>query len=132
MHTTTHADNSDRVTAPAVPDRSRALFRTMQIVWYAFAALEALLALRFLLRLFAANPAAGFTDFIYSLSGPFVAPFRAVFPATVSEGYVFEWGTLLAIAVYALVARGLFALLSGSRPVSEREAHQSLKHADTL
>lgn len=135
MHTITHSDHvtAGRVqTAAIVPDRSKALFWTLQVVWYAFAALEAVLAVRFLLRLFAANPNAGFTDFIYSLSAPFIAPFRTVFPASVSEGYVFEWGTLLAIAVYALIARGLFALLSGSRPVSEQEAHQTLKQTDTL
>src|SRR5438067_2442312 len=79
-----------------------------EIVWYLAGLLELLLLFRFALKLLGANPAAGFTDFIYRISYPFVAPFINVFtptavPGTV-PGSIFEWTTLLAMLVYWLVA----------------------------
>jgi len=71
------------------------------------------LALRFFLKLAAANEGNGFVDFIYGLSGPLVAPFEGIFSsrAAGSDG-VFEPAVLFAIAVYALVAILAVALVS--------------------
>jgi hypothetical protein len=89
--------------------------------------LEALLAFRFLLRLFAANPAAGFTDFIYDATRPFVSPFTAVFNVTrVEGGSVFEWTTLLAMLVYWLLAWAVIRLFLMGRPISKDEAADHL------
>lgn len=101
---------------------SRPLYRGTQVVWYVLGLLEVLLALRFLLRLTAANPAAGFTDFVYSMTAPLIAPFAAVFPATAVEGNVFEWSTLLAMLVYWLAAWAIVKLFLMGRPVSDTEA----------
>ena len=105
---------------------TKPLYRGTQIVWYVLGILEALLAFRFFLRLFSANPAAGFTDFIYSVTQPFVAPFQAVFGSTRVEGSVFEWTTILAAFVYYLIAWAVVRLFLMGKPVSSEEADEKL------
>ena len=97
-----------------------------QIVWYLFSLLEILLVFRFLLKLTAANPVAGFTSFIYNVTWPFVAPFVSVFSRTTIENSVFEWTTLLALFVYWIVAMGIVRLLVMSKTTSTPEAASKL------
>jgi len=78
--------------------------RLTQIVYLVFGVIEALILIRFALKLLAANPDAAFTSFIYQLSGPFVAPFQGVFPSPATQSSVFELASLLAIIVYMLLA----------------------------
>jgi hypothetical protein len=101
---------------------TKPLYRGTQIVWYILGILEALLAFRFILKLLGANPAAGFTNFIYSVTYPFAAPFLAVFRITKVEGNVFEWTTLLAMLVYWLIAMAIVKLFLMGRTVSTPEA----------
>ncbi len=105
---------------------TRPLYRGTQIVWYLLGILEAMLAFRFFLKLFAANPSAGFSHFIYSITQPFVAPFLNVFRITRVEGSVFEWTTILAMLVYWLIAWAILRLLTMGKPVSELEAEEKL------
>ncbi|MDP2599048.1 MAG: YggT family protein [Candidatus Liptonbacteria bacterium] len=109
---------------------TRPLFRGVQIVDYLFGLLEVFLVFRFFLRLAGANPGAGFTDFVYSVSWPFVAPFFAVFRLTVVEGNVIEWTTILAIIVYWLVSIGIKRLLVMSKSVSTPEAAAKLEEKE--
>lgn len=102
--------------------RTKPLYRGTQVVWYIFGLLEALLAFRFVLKLLGANPAAGFTSFIYGVTYPFVAPFIAVFRPTRVQGSVFEWTTLLAMFVYWLIALAIIKLFVMSKSVSTSEA----------
>ncbi|HVX93202.1 MAG TPA: YggT family protein [Candidatus Dojkabacteria bacterium] len=63
------------------------------------------LGLRFLFRLFGANPNADFTKFLYNSTATLLEPFRNIFtPYVVDKGYVFEFSTLIAIVIYSLVA----------------------------
>lgn len=76
-----------------------------RFVWMVAGVIIGLLAIRFLLRLLGANPNNGFVDFIYSISGIFAAPFFGMFNYTVDTGVGrFEFETLVAMAVYALIA----------------------------
>lgn len=59
---------------------SRPLYRLAQGVWFVLSIIEILLAFKFILRLLGANPLAGFTNFIYSTTAPFIWPFITVFP----------------------------------------------------
>jgi hypothetical protein len=108
------------------------LYRGTQVVWYLAGLLEIILAFRFLLRLFGANPDAGFTSIIYSLSAPFVAPFMAVFNIQRVEGSasVVEWTTLLAMLVYWLIAWAIVRLLVMGKDVSTPEAAVRLEDQD--
>lgn len=112
---------------PYVAPSTKPLYRGVQIVWYVLGVLEALLAFRFLLKLLGANPAAGFTSFVYSLSYPFTLPFSSVFGASQVSGSVFEWTTLLAMVVYALLALAIVKLLRMSRAVTTPEAATKLQ-----
>lgn len=107
---------------PYVAPSTKPLYRGTQIVWYVLGVLEVLLAFRFVLKLLGANPAAGFSNFIYSLSYPFTLPFSTVFGTTSVSGSVFEWTTLLAMAVYWLIAFGLIKILTMSKAVTTPEA----------
>lgn len=116
----------DAYTSP----NTKPLHRGTQIVWYILGLLEIFLAFRFILKLLAANPVAGFTSFIYAITYPFVGPFLAVFPSVRVEGSVFEWTTLLAMLVYALVAWGIIKLFVMGKPVSTPEAAAKLENQE--
>lgn len=108
----------------------RPLYRGTQIVWYVLNVLEVLLAFRFVLKMFGANPAAGFSSLIYSLTYPFAEPFLAVFNVTRVATATIEWTTLLAMAVYWLLAWAIVRLFVMGKPVSEVEAEVKLQQQD--
>lgn len=108
----------------------RPLYRGTQIVWYIFSVIEALLLFRFLLKLIGANPSAGFTDIIYSLSYPFVAPFLYVVPSAQVSGSTLEWTTLIAMLVYWVLAWGIVRLFVMGKPVTRAEAEVKLRQQD--
>lgn len=115
---------------PYVSPTTKPLFRGVQMIRYLFGLLEILLAFRFFLKLTGANPAAGFTSFIYAITYPFAQPFLAVFRITVVEGSVFEWTTILAIIVYALIEMGIVRLLVMGRDVTTPEAASKLEQEE--
>lgn len=99
-------------------DRKTANAKTVFInaVWYVYGLVAILLALRFTLKLFAANPANAFVEFTYNVSGVLSAPFDTIFGVTKRTAgtvvSVFEPSILVAIAVYALIAWGIVKILS--------------------
>lgn len=97
---------------------ARSLYRGMGIVWYVLSIVEVVLLFRFILKLFGANPDAGFTSFIYGVTDAFAAPFLNVFHVTYVEGSVLEWTTALAMAVYWFIAFGIIKLLRMGSSVS--------------
>ncbi len=86
-----------------------------RLVWFIVGAVSVVIALRFVLLLLGANQAAGFTDFIYGLSGVFVAPFIGILGEPTYGTSVFEISSLLAIAVYMLIGWGIAKLLTIGR-----------------
>lgn len=90
-----------------------------RLVWFVAGLINVLIALRFVFLLLGANRGAGFTDFIYSASAPFVAPFVGIFGEPVYGKSVFEISSILAIVIYLVVAWGIVKLLTISRPRSE-------------
>lgn len=81
----------------------------------------AILALRILFRLFSANPAAGFVDWIYDTSNTLLSPFRGIFPeAVIERGFVLDIPAIFAIIMYVVFGLLLSALLNfASGPVVE-------------
>jgi cation transport ATPase len=87
-----------------------------RVVWYVAGVLLVLLGFRFVLALLGANPSNGFADFIYDVSYPFVAPFFGLFSYDLEYGVSrFEIFTLVAMAVYTLVAWGVAKLVTINR-----------------
>ena len=109
---------------------TKPLYRGTQIVWYVLGILEALLAFRFVLKLLAANPGAGFSRLVYVVTYPFAAPFLNVFRMTTVEGSIFEWTTLLAMFVYWLLAFAIIKLFLMSKTVSTPEAAAKLDNQE--
>jgi len=110
---------------------TKPLYYLTRVVWYLAGIFEILLAFRFFLKLFEANPNAGFTSFIYSATYPLAWPFLTVFrTSSVDMGSVFEWGSLLAMIVYWLIALGLIKLLLMGRDVPSSEAAKKLEKQD--
>jgi len=84
-----------------------------RIVYYLAGVIIALLVLRIVLLLLAANQGSGFVDFVYALSGFFAVPFYGMFNYQPSYGQsVFEISSVVAIIVYGLVAVGIAKLFT--------------------
>lgn len=84
-------------------------------IYFVLGVIEVLLLFRFLLKLLGANPGSGFVNFVYDLSGIFIAPFKGIFSSATTDGDVtkgvFEPATLVAMVVYAIVAWGIVKLV---------------------
>src|SRR6056297_2381121 len=89
-----------------------------------FSIVQIFLVLRFVLKLFGANPGAPFVRWIYDTSAPLLYPFRGMFASPVIErGLVLEFSTLFAIIIYALLAWVIIEFiyfLSGLKDKKER------------
>ena len=125
------ADREERITEQTTVDNGRVVrersvntkssnyvvTKAAQIVWFIVGALVFLLLVRMGLSLLGANPANTFADLIYSLSNPFVAPFRGLLQVgTVTLGVSrFELETLVAVGVYTLFGWGLVKLINLAR-----------------
>lgn len=106
----------------------KAIFRLYQVIWYILGVVEVLLVSRILLKLIGANLNSGFTSFIYSVSAPFALPFRGVLGVTTSMDSTIEWSTIIAMAVYAVIAFGLVKLFQLIKPTTEQEVNQSVNN----
>lgn len=111
-------------------ERTKPLYLGIRITWYLLGILEALLAIRFLLKLMQANPSAGFTSFVYAVTGIFTVPFEAVFRNLRAQGSVVEWTTILAMGVYWLIAMAAVKLFVIGKPVSTLEADAKIDQQD--
>jgi hypothetical protein len=136
-----HAVNADPAYVETVADQRTGTttwsFDTLSgrvntILFTILLALEGLLAMRFMLAAFSANPTSGFVDFIYDASYPFVRPFENAFANRTWDEGIVELSTLLAMGVwllaFALVAMLLNAILpnvgtSETRTRRSRTAH---------
>jgi hypothetical protein len=88
-----------------------------RIIWYIAGVIIVLLAFRFVLAMLGANQGNGFVRFIFNASHPLVAPFFGIFSY---DDYQYgvsrvELFTLIAMAVYAVIAWGLARLLTLNR-----------------
>ena len=123
---------SDDIAAPvivATPNQPEATgYQTAEyLIYFVFGALEVLLAFRLVLMMMGASLSSGFVTFIYNITQIFVLPFEGIFrtgvaQVTGSTNLVFEPSTLVAIAVYAVLALGvvkLLRVLSGKKQVEE-------------
>lgn len=131
---TTVVKTTKQVTPPVqtehpqkVFQKKKAIFRTHQIIWYILGIIEFLLAFRMTLQALGANPTSMFASIIYALSNPFALPFSGIFGASATaEGNFFEWSTIVAAVVYALLAYGLVELMQLIKPVSKEEVEETV------
>ena len=103
----THDDGVEHhrrvVENPAAAQR-QFLSKVTQLIWLMFGILEGLIALRIMLRLFAANPANPFAVLVYRITDAFLWPFTGLVPDFgLLSGMVFELSSIIAMLVYALI-----------------------------
>lgn len=122
------AERVEKVTEVVEPTSAKTVRRTSErqvggavllarVIWFIAGIILILLAFRFVLTLLGANPANSFANFIYNTSHPFVAPFFGLFGYDLRYGVSrFELYTLVAMAVYAIVAWGLARLVTLDQP----------------
>lgn len=78
---------------------------------------EIFLAVRIILRFFAANPSNGFVQWIYNSSNILMQPFRGVFPsANIGHNHVVDFSALFAMVVYGLIALAFASLANWLTP----------------
>lgn len=118
---TTTADGNATVQRQTVAKREQTSGAVVaqRVIWFIAGLISVIIALRFVFLLLGANRGAGFTDFIYNVSAPFVAPFVGIFGEPAYGISVFEVSSLLAIAIYLLIAWGIAKLFTIARPHDE-------------
>jgi hypothetical protein len=85
-------------------------YRPIQIIWWVVGFIDVLIAIRFLLKLFGANPAP-FVRFMYDVTWPLVAPFHGIFNTAQEGRSILEPESLVAMAIYALIGWGIVSLI---------------------
>ena len=119
------APASAPVAAPvSMTEEGRYNFRAAAIVGLLVGVIDILIAARFLGKLFGASAQSAFVSFIYTVSGPLVAPFQGIFGNGGSKANSFETADLVALVVYAVIGWGLVMLIRivtaprGSKPAT--------------
>lgn len=112
---TTREGDTNQVEAPDTEKEATGNQSAGYVIYFILGVIEIFLAFRFVLKLAGASTGSGFVNFIYSISGFFIAPFKGIFRSGLSQGVettsVFDPATLIAIIVYALVAWGIVKLI---------------------
>jgi len=104
-------EHYSRSTAVPGPVMSTYDTRIERVIWYIVALLEALIAIRFFMKLLGASYSADFVRFMYGMTAPLVAPFRGIFQTSGSGSYVLEPESLIAMAIYLLIGWGVVTLI---------------------
>ena len=93
--------------------RNTALIWIINSIFWLVGILEILLVIRFLLRLFGANPQNEFAQLINNLSAPFIAPFSTLFisPTSGAGANIFDVNIAIAIVAYGLLSYLLVSLI---------------------
>jgi YggT family protein len=79
------------------------VYKVSQIIWLLFGGLEALIGIRVILMLIGANPANGFTAFVYQLTQLFLWPFQNLIANPTFQNMTLEVTSIIAMIVYALL-----------------------------
>lgn len=79
------------------------IYKVSQIIWLLFGGLEALIGIRVILMLIGANPANGFTAFVYQLTQLFLWPFQSLIANPTFQNMTLEVTSIIAMIVYALL-----------------------------
>ncbi len=90
--------------------RNDAVWTVTRVVTLLFTALEVLLLLRFVLKLFGANANQPLVSGLYRITEPLVRPFQGIFPEP-SGPPALDLAALLAVAFFFLIAALIVALV---------------------
>ncbi|HEY5156581.1 MAG TPA: hypothetical protein VII93_01275 [Anaerolineales bacterium] len=88
-------------------DRRVFTFKVTQLIWLVLIILETMIALRFGLKLIAANPDSPIVGFIYGFTNLFLLPFTGMTAQPSASGMVLELSSLFAMVIYGLIGWGI-------------------------
>ena len=91
--------------------RRQNINRLEQFIWLMFGILEALIGLRFFLKLIAANPDSPFARLVYDFTDLFMWPFASLTISPSAGGMVLETSAIIAMIVYAMLAWVLVSIV---------------------
>lgn len=97
------AEQVEAIAADPYAERRLRMYKLEQALYLLFGLIEALIAIRFTLRLFGASPASPFVSAVYRVTAPLVAPFVGAFGTVQAGGSVLEPQAIVAFIVYALL-----------------------------
>jgi len=92
-------------------ERARGIARFSQVVDYLFYLIYGLISLQISLDLLGARRGNGFRDFIETVCGPLLAPFKGLMPSFGSGGYQLRLSYVFALATYLLLHMAINGLL---------------------
>jgi hypothetical protein len=125
QHTEMRTTRIDNETSPQTYEKRKTIFRAHQIVWFLVGMVEVFLGFRFLLKLLGANLST-FTSLVYAMSSPFASPFLGTLSNSRAGDVVIEWSTLLAMAVYPLLAMGIMKAFQFIKPTTPQEVERKI------
>jgi uncharacterized protein YggT (Ycf19 family) len=124
----TDVEHHDTLAYDPFEGRRLAAYRLTQMIYWVFALIEGLIAIRLILKALGANPTAGFAQFIYGVTAPLVAPFAGLFGNPAYQNNVLELSSIVALVVYALVAwllgKLVWILMGGNRSAMRTHSTQ--------
>ena len=86
--------------------------RAYETIYVIFAIIVGAIFVRVLLKVLGANTAVAFTQFMYGVTDPFLAPFRGILPTFASGRMILETSALFAILIYGLIGIALARLVA--------------------
>ncbi len=90
--------------------RANERYIVRNVIYFILGVLEIILLLRLVFRLLGANESSSFVAFLYNFSHIFVVAFNGIFNDQTVGSSTFEFSTVIAMIVYALIAWGIVAL----------------------
>src|SRR5437867_10405296 len=85
--------------------------RAYETIYVLFAIIVGAIFIRVLLKVLGANTAVAFTQFMYGVTDPLLAPFRGLLPTFASGRAILERSCLLALLIYGLLGIALAGLV---------------------
>ena len=95
-----------QVTSTQEPEREQRIFtfKVTQLIWLLLGLLEAMIALRIMLKLIGANPETTVVALIYGFTSLFLFPFTGLIGSPAAGNMVLELSSMFAMLIYGLLA----------------------------
>lgn len=104
------SQSSTTVSVSSASTEGSSIWTASRVIALVFTVIEVLLLVRFVAKLFGANPDQAFVSVIYGVTEPLIAPFRGIF-AQLDGTSGFEIAALLSILFFVLVAALIVAMV---------------------
>lgn len=103
-------EHGERIVEDVNAERRIIVFKITQLIWLLFGAIEALIGLRVILKLIAANPNNAFAGLVYNITALFLWPFQGLTVTPSADGIVLELSSIIAMIVYGIIGWGIVKL----------------------